>query len=133
MGQTSSAGANGGVTGSDFVRIVCPSLDKLPEGTRIVLDGAPIHRSSKALARVSQDLVVAWPPHSADLNPIENFWAILDKQVGVMPIMKANPASWNVMWGKIRRAAKEIKQETINNLCDSFTRRLKTCIEKKGD
>ena len=85
------------------------------------------------MARDGHEVVKDWPASSADLNPIENFWGLLVRKIGVLPVMKCNEESWDRIWTKIQIAADEVSQQSIDNLCVSFNSRLRDCIEKKGD
>ena len=58
-------------------------LPVVPEGSYCILDNATFHRKSRlhALAENVGCRVIFLPPYSPDLNPIENFWAWLKRQL----------------------------------------------------
>ncbi|TMW43073.1 hypothetical protein DOY81_011851 [Sarcophaga bullata] len=67
-----------------------------------------------------------WPEQSADLNPIEHLWEIMEKQlpkkfVNRQELINAVTIEW-----------KQFNMKIINNLIDSMTRRCIEIIENKG-
>lgn len=58
-------------------------LPQLPKGSVLVLDNASFHKSVKTRELVEQAgcHLLFLPPYSPDLNPIENFWAVLKAKV----------------------------------------------------
>ena len=49
----------------------------------MILDNASIHRSSKVRELIEQAgcYLIYLPPYSPDLNPIENYWAVLKTHI----------------------------------------------------
>ena len=68
-----------------------------------------------------------WPAFSPDLNPIENVWGIMKMELETREIMKKLDL--------IEAVTEKYKKidDTINNLINSFQRRLIKCIENEGD
>lgn len=58
-------------------------LPELVPGKTIVLDNASFHKMSdiKPLVEAAGCTLLPLPPYSPDLNPIENYWAILKKKI----------------------------------------------------
>lgn len=58
-------------------------LPLLPKDSVLVLDNAPFHKSvkTKELVEKAGCHLLFLPPYSPDLNPIENFWAVLKAKV----------------------------------------------------
>ena len=100
---------------------------------RIVQDGAPCHRSASTvdwLTRRRMKLVPGWPPRSPFLNPIENLWAIMMRELSSHPdASAADAATFKQMIEEVFAA---IPDETIDGLVLSYTRRLQRCVENKG-
>ena len=63
-----------------FARRLLPAL---PEGSVIVMDNASFHRKSRlpGLAERAGHRVLFLPPYSPELNPIENFWGWLKREL----------------------------------------------------
>jgi transposase len=58
-------------------------LPVLPENTVIVMDNASFHRKNRLclLAEKSGHRLIFLPPYSPELNPIENFWSWIKRQL----------------------------------------------------
>ena len=85
-------------------------------------------------------VVENWPAHSPDLNPIENYWAILKKTLGPdldeQYMLENNDENRVEIWNALLRAAATVNgrnHDTFPNLHESFESRLKQCVEKKGE
>ena len=96
-------------------------------------DNAAIHTAKATKSHMKgrqMDFIADWPPHSPDLNPIENVWGImkqkidrynkhdLDKREGLIASVKA---AWNA-----------IPLSTIDRLIESFHPRLDSVLQSKG-
>jgi transposase len=73
-------------------------------------------------------LFLKWPSNSPDLNPIENVWAILKRN-----IKKINITTSEEFVECITNEWNKIKQESIINIIDSMPVRIKNVIANKGD
>ncbi len=71
---------------------------------------------------------VDWPGNSPDLNPIENFWAILKRRV------YANGGFRNVtaMKARVKKCIKEFEVKILENLVDSMVKRCALLKRDKG-
>lgn len=56
---------------------------EIPAGSIFQQDGAPIHTSRAAMARLKELELdpIEWPPQSPDLSPIENVWSLVEQRV----------------------------------------------------
>lgn len=72
---------------------------------------------------------MTWPPSSPDLNPIENFWALLKQDIYSEG---KQYTSLNSVWEAVVAAAQKVDSDQIKKLTDSVNGRLVTVIEKKG-
>jgi transposase len=94
-------------------------------------DGASCHTSSYTVWWMSSHAVpiLDWVAQSPDLNPIENLWNHLDRQVRKRrPLPKSKQELISAVqeeWGKITI-------ETIHDLILSLPRRIKAVIKAKG-
>lgn len=72
---------------------------------------------------------MTWPPGSPDLNPIENLWAIVKKNIYVVGKQYDNKAD---VWDDIQTACKNINSSEIESLTNSEDKRVILVIERKG-
>ena len=74
----------GGVTGA-IISILCQSFlpDLLQPGDIFIHDNAPVHTAGaiRATLEALEVGVMTWPPHSPDLNPIENLRALMKQKI----------------------------------------------------
>lgn len=94
-------------------------------------DNAPPHvaRSTKAFFDAESVEVIDWPSRSPDLNPIENIWAILVRDIyadgmqffSISDLKEAILKAWD-----------KISQKTLARLSESMDSRIVELIEKRG-
>ena len=97
-------------------------------------DNAPSHAAkntieSLAAMGIKGEKIMVWPPSSPDLNPIENLWSILKRNIyegGRQYTSKQQ------LWEAILAYANEIQAETIHGLTSSMNWRVVKLISKKG-
>lgn len=95
-------------------------------------DNAPIHtaRVTTEWKRDNDIETLPWPAQSPDMNPIENLWDELERQVRARkPLPKNREELWSVLqeeWGKI-----EIHK--LQNLVNSMPNRIKAVLNSKGN
>ena len=97
-------------------------------------DNAPSHAAkntieSLAAMGIKGEKIMVWPPSSPDLNPIENLWSILKRNIyegGRQYTSKQQ------LWEAILAYANEIQAETIHGLTSSMNWRVVKVISKKG-
>jgi transposase len=89
-------------------------------------DNAPVHGPAKW--HIAQEvLVVNWPTHSPDFNPIEMVWTIIKRNLcerkfaDKEELFKAAQEEWTKIHGHV-----------IRNLVGSFLTRCQVCVELNG-
>lgn len=97
-------------------------------------DNAPSHASKYTTVWLASkgfkdDRIMKWPPSSPDLNPIENLWALLKREIYSEG---KQYTSLNSVWAAVVAAAQKVDRQQIKELTDSMNGRLITVIEKKG-
>ena len=85
-------------------------------------DNAPCHRSSTVKRWLVQNGVqsIFWPPNSPDLNPIENLWGLMIRQLG----QKSFTTKQELIAGILNIWNHSISAETCSKLIDSMPERL---------
>ena len=71
--------------------------------------------------------VIEWPAVSPDLNPIENVWKILKKNVS-----RHAPWGYDELSAFIVAEFNKIPQTVLDSLVDSFENRLRECARRRG-
>lgn len=115
----------------------------LPQGQRhfagkhswvLQQDGDPSHRvASKVLAqwnkehRKQVELLQNWPPNSPDLNPIENIWAWVQREV-----YKMGCTSFDAFKAAVISRLESIPKAMLSNYIKSMPARLAEVIKNKG-
>lgn len=70
-----------------------------------------------------------WPAQSPDLNPIENLWSIVKRQ---LQQYQTHPTSLQDLWARVKTEWGKIPEITIQNLVESMPRRVRSVIKNKG-
>lgn len=93
-------------------------------------DNDPKHTSriAKEFLRENVPSVLDWPSNSPDLNPIENLWGIVKREVE-----KRMPENFEELEKFMVEEWNAIPQSVIINLIDSMKRRCEEVIEKGGE
>ena len=110
-----------------------PILYNLYNGNNffIIQDNAPCYVSKKTLEFLDENEVhyLDWPAHSADLNPIENVWALLSQKVYQFNRKFTKKSS---LKEQIIFEWNNLNKEIFSNLVNSFDNRLSQVIERNG-
>ena len=96
---------------------------------RIVIDGDSKHTANdtqKYIKKEGLDVVARWPANSPDLNPIENIWGIMEKEIKKLHIMNSLKIHLNSIWRRITTP------ERLKPLIDSMEERMKRVLASKG-
>ena len=97
-------------------------------------DNAPSHTAKytsewfKRMEGQGLRRLLGWPPHSPDLNPIENLWAWLSCRLQQISVSGVDDLRVKVAGLLASAEAKNV----IKKLIDSFPRRLEACIRAGG-
>lgn len=103
----------------------------IQQGEFLVQDNAPVHvsLSTREWLKDNKIVVIDWPAHSPDLNPIENVWALLAQ------IIYANGKQYqsiSELKEAILLAWQSIQPHVLNRYVESMNDRVFQCISNKG-
>lgn len=109
-----------------------PLIKSIKTNDKIIFqqDNAPCHTSFKMVNYFSsQNIeVMFWPSNSPDLNPIENIWALLKRNVGKISVKNKKD-----LIKIINKEAKKIKIKIINKIINSMDNRIDSLFDKSFD
>lgn len=114
-------------------RVMGTVRDMYPNGVASCIyqdDSAPCHRSKKVTEwKRSHGLQsLDWPGNSPDINPIENLWRLIGKELNKVQITSKKNLTTHV----IRIWHHEISLQTIQNLIESMPRRVAAVLASGG-
>ena len=94
-------------------------------------DNDPKHTSKlvKTWLRSQDFEVMSWPAQSPDLNPIENLWAIVKRE---LLKYEDQPTGMIELWDRIQKAWNQVDEETCLKLVESMPERMEAVIKAKG-
>ncbi len=103
--------------------------EKMPKNWIFQQDNDPKYTSRllKQFFVEEKICLLPWPSCSPDLNPIENVWAILKRN-----IEKRNPENLENLKAIIVEEWQNLDQQIIFNCIMSMTSRVQSLIERKG-
>ena len=91
-------------------------------------DNAPCHRAKSIQTLFAEKKINAmvWPANSPDLNPIENLWSWLDRQIA-----KDLPRDTDQLRASISKHLSNVPEKIIQNLIDSMPTRIRQCMKNR--
>jgi hypothetical protein len=130
------------LTGKMFAEFVTDHFSSVfensanPRGKLFLQDGDP--RQCSRVARKAMDQlgcrIFAIPPRSPDINPIENIFHLVRKQLQEDALRKKiTKESFAAFSERIKRTMKSIPVETINKTILSMNKRMQLIIKGKGN
>lgn len=128
------------LTGQSYIRILdnimLPSVTMLyPQNFIFQQDNCSIHTSRIVTNWINEHNinVLPWPSKSPDLNPIENAWSMIVKNIYNRPGNRHfRPANAEELWGAIENAWDNINVDYTRTLVSSMRRRLQGVIDSNG-
>ena len=92
-------------------------------------DNAPCHRAKIFKEWLEENRIVTtdWPAYSPDLNPIENIWSHIDRQLHDVEMNSLEECG-----DKIQEVYNSIPVSMCRNLIESMPRRIKMCFRARG-
>jgi transposase len=108
-----------------------PSADLLFGGQNFLFqqDNDPKHTAlvTRRYMRDNNLALMPWPPQSPDLNPIENLWSILDRE-----IMNRRVNSKQELFAAVDTAWRNLSPELLTRLVDSMPARIEAVLKANG-
>ena len=96
----------------------------------LMQDGATLHWTAAVraeLVKMKVEVIDPWPPHSPDMNPIENMWAIVAKKVS-----ERGPFGVDQLRKYVVEEFYKVPDSVVDALVLSFHRRLERVVERQG-
>uniref|UniRef100_A0A0K8W065 Transposable element Tc1 transposase n=1 Tax=Bactrocera latifrons TaxID=174628 RepID=A0A0K8W065_BACLA len=106
------------------------AITKMPPDWQFQRDNDPKHTSKvvKDWLLEEQVCVMRWPAQSPDINPIENLWEIVNRQINREQVH----GNKNKLFDALKQAWDGIKDTHINNLISSIPKRCAAIIKNNG-
>lgn len=103
--------------------------EKMAPGSIFQQDNDPKHTSRLARKFLSDHdvQVLEWPPQSPDLNPIENLWELVDREV-----KKKKTSNLQQLEEIVKLEWKNVSPNHVISLVDSMPSRLNAVIANNG-
>ena len=123
----------GNINTQQYQEIFVKADDELkrlyPRGFTFDQAGASCHTSQSTMnwLQTSGWRVSPWPSNSPDLNPIENVWGLMKKQVG-----KKRPKTIQELEEIVKEVWNGLSLDYLKSLIKNMPNRIKKCIDQKG-
>ena len=134
-----SESARGGISSRTIHQLYSQQLPILMDGGGIFMhDNARVHTASivKALLQAMGLEVMVWPPFSPDLNPIENLWSVMKREIYLRHPELETAADTAYTLSCLVAAAQEawtsISVDILESLSASMVRRVQAVIDAEG-
>lgn len=117
---------------------VLPTLINGVEGAIFMQDNAPVHTAYVVRDWLNEQEfeVMVWPPHSPDLNPIENLWALLKAKINELRkdlnTLPDNDETLEILVETAQQAWSEIDLSILGNLADTMPHRVQDILDNNG-
>lgn len=114
----------------DYIsKVLTPKLMRAIKTHKGILmqDGASCHSSRQTLAHLSKckvEVLDAWPSHSPDLNPVEQIWSWLDRD-----IRRRCPTNEEELIRETQAAWREMPQDVVDKFATSFKAKCQRVLE----
>jgi transposase len=125
---------NAGIFRDALREVLVPVAQELhPDGCYLQRDNSQAHRAESVYTYLNSEEadiiidVLPWPSYSPDLNPIENLWAVLKRN-----IRKRQPRTIDQLEDMIHEEWGYISDGYVRTLCLSIHNRIDMCIENEG-
>ena len=126
---------NSTLNAEKYISLLTDNLDqsllKMENSNNFIFqqDNAPIHKAKKTIKYFEDSNIelLEWPPQSPDLNPIENIWALLDKNITI-----ENRRNRDEFFKSLVDAWNNLSLDVLKNLVESLPRRLEAVVKSKG-
>ncbi len=110
-----------------FMTTVSPSPDDYFQQ-----DNAPCHKaqiiSDWFLEHDNEFTLLKWPPQSPDLNPIEHFWDVMEREIHIMDVQ---PTNLQQLRDAIMSIWTKISEECFNTLLNLCHEELRQFLKQK--
>ena len=107
-----------------------------PNGHLFVQDGDPSQNSKVAKIEMNKvnAVVMAIPPRSPDLNPIENVFHVVKKKLGNDAIdQKITHETFVQFSERVKDTLLQFPTSTIDNIINSMPKRLREIVKRRGE
>ena len=126
----------GSVTGAVHAALLkedaIPSFKSIfPRGNGIFQqDNAPVHTAkvAKNALKDAEVKTLPWPAYSPDLNPIENLWSVMERNLR----NRNPPGSITELRRMLQEEWNSLSQDMLRDLVESMPRRVRVVIDAKG-
>ena len=98
---------------------------------RILEDNCKVHTAAvnRTAGRKRKPTYLDHPPYSPDLNPIENAWSILKRELAKL---ERRPLTPNGLFEEAQRIWMEIAQKTLDKMVDTMPGRMRMVLKHVG-